>query len=81
MPSPSNSNADQHSSDEPLHETLVGPGSRQFSMTTMTPQELHRAIHDVPVSESDEKLTQIELLGVKGQANALMRLDLSLIHI
>lgn len=41
----------------------------------MTPQELHRAIHDVPVSESDEKLTQIELLGVKGQANALMRLD------
>jgi glutamate synthase domain-containing protein 3 len=41
----------------------------------MTSQELHQAIHEVPISESDEKLTQIDLLGVNGQANALMRLD------
>ena len=43
-------------------------------MADMTPQELYEAIHAVPVSASDEKLTQIELTGADGQHNALMRL-------
>ncbi|MFK8110554.1 MAG: tributyrin esterase [Rubripirellula sp.] len=56
--------------------TVVSKGGvYQFSMQELTPAELRLAIHGVPISESDEKLTQVEVFGVAGQQNALMRLD------
>ncbi|MGI9474367.1 MAG: tributyrin esterase [Rubripirellula sp.] len=47
----------------------------RFSMAEMSMRELQQAIHKVPVSESDEKLSQVEIDGSAGQHNALMRLD------
>lgn len=38
-------------------------------------QELHRAIHQIPISENDEQLTQIDIHGSAGQDSVLMRMD------
>ena len=70
MSPPSETDANPSSADD----LLAAPATHRFSMADMTPQELYEAIHAVPVSASDEKLTQIELTGADGQHNALMRL-------
>ncbi len=56
-------------------EDLLGASVHRLSMTEMTPQALYQAIHALPLSESDEKLTQIEVTGASGQHAALMRLN------
>ncbi len=56
-------------------DDLVAATTHSFSMKTSTPEELHKAIHSVPISDSDEKLTQVKLTGVNGQDHALMRLN------
>ena len=47
----------------------------EFSMSELSPRELHDAIHAVTPSESDEELVQINLSGASGQHAALMRLN------
>jgi methylamine---glutamate N-methyltransferase subunit B len=37
--------------------------------------ELHQAIHEVPIGDDDEQLTQVEVTGSAGQDAVLMRLD------
>ena len=46
-----------------------------FSLKKMSPQEIHDAIHAVPVADSDEELVRIELVDAKNQHAALMRLN------
>ena len=41
----------------------------------LDPQQLHRAIHEIPISENDEELTEIDVTGSAGQHSVLMRLD------
>lgn len=41
----------------------------------MEAQELHQAIHEIPIGDSDEQLTQIDVVGSAGQDGVLMRLD------
>ena len=61
---------------DPLGVAGTPPESlHRLSMSEMNLRELHEAIHRVPVSESDEKLSQIEVTGSQGQHNVLMRLD------
>ena len=38
-------------------------------------EQLHQAIHEIPISENDEELTQIDVNGSAGQDAVLMRLD------
>jgi glutamate synthase domain-containing protein 3 len=56
-------------------EDFPASSAHRLSMTNTTAAKLHEAIHAVPISESDEKLSQIKLTGASGQHNALMRLD------
>lgn len=51
------------------------PLEQRFSMADSTPQSLHELIHAVPLSGSDEKLTQVTISGATGQHAALMRLN------
>lgn len=44
-------------------------------MADLTPQALYDAIHAVPISDSDEKLTEVQIIGANGQDSALMRLN------
>lgn len=53
----------------------MSPSPNQFSMADMTRRELHEAIHAVPISGSDENLTQVEISGADKQHHALMRLN------
>lgn len=62
----------------------IGPSSiggdasasvHRFSMSNMEPSVLHQAIHEVPISEGDEKLSQVEVTGSAGQHSVLMRLN------
>lgn len=46
-----------------------------FSMAKLSPAELHRLIHEAPLSGSDEKLTEVHVLDANGQNAALMRLN------
>ncbi len=50
------------------------PVEHHISMTDTTPRSLHASIHAVPLSGSDEQLSQIHLSGGAGQHAALMRL-------
>ena len=52
--------------------------SHEFSLETMTTEQLREAIHAVPVSDNDEELTQVKIAGADGQHSALMRLEHSL---
>ena len=47
----------------------------EFSMADMNAAQLSAAIASVPLSESDEELVQINLVGAAGQHAALMRLN------
>lgn len=38
-------------------------------------QQLHKAIHEIPIGDNDEQLTQIDVHGSAGQDAVLMRLD------
>ena len=61
-----------NSPDDPVEPDA---GSPEFSMSTMTPVELHAAIHSVPAGSIDEKLPIVKLTGLNCQHAALMRLD------
>jgi methylamine---glutamate N-methyltransferase subunit B len=55
-------------------DPILDPLDR-FSMDELSPAALHQAIHAVPITASDERLSQIEVVGAAGQHNVLMRLD------
>ena len=46
-----------------------------FSLAEMSPADLRAAIHAVPVAESDEELTELDVVGADGQHSALMRIE------
>ncbi len=46
-----------------------------LSMADLTPEELHQAIHSVPVDPARDKLPCVQISGAAGQPHALMRLD------
>ncbi len=51
------------------------PSQHQLSMATRSHAELIDAIRALPISESDENLTQVDVSGATGQHHALMHLD------
>ena len=51
------------------------PVEHRFSMQELAPDQLHAAIHSVPLSGSDEELTQIYVSEADGHHTALMRLN------
>jgi glutamate synthase domain-containing protein 3 len=71
MPRIPDTNANTPSADQ----NVLTPGSHRLSMADTAPAVLHEAIHAVPISESDEKLTEIDLAGAAGEHSALMRLN------
>jgi glutamate synthase domain-containing protein 3 len=72
MPRTPDTNANLPSSDP----EVITPGAiHQLSMNETTSTALHQAIHAVPIAESDERLTEIQLAGGAGQHHALMRLN------
>ncbi|MCG8649425.1 MAG: hypothetical protein MI861_06315, partial [Pirellulales bacterium] len=71
---PETDSHDDPSGRDPLGMADVSPEHR-FSMSEQSSQSLHELIHAVPLSGSDEKLTQIQIEGVDGQHAALMRLN------
>ena len=54
---------------------LLEPTQHQFSMSDLSAGDLVRAIQSLPISESDEKLTQVAVSGAEGHHHALMRLN------
>lgn len=72
MPHSPDTNANPPSPDP---ELMAAGTVHKLSMSDLAPAALHQAIHAVPISESDEKLTEIQLSGAAGQDHALMRLD------
>lgn len=72
MPHTPDTNAQSPTSDS---EPITPGAVHQLSMKDTTPAELYKAIHAVPIAESDEKLTEIRVDGAAGQHHALMRLN------
>ena len=58
---------------------IVNEGQPQFHAGALSldlgPQEIHRAIHAIPVGGDDEQLTEIAISGSAGQDGVLMRLN------
>lgn len=57
----------------------VNEGQPQFHADALSldlgPQEIHRAVHAIPVGDDDEQLTEIAISGSAGQDGVLMRLN------
>ncbi|MDB4476893.1 tributyrin esterase [Rhodopirellula sp.] len=63
-----------------FNPTAVGSGSQTRSYANglslnVGAKVLHRAIHEIPVGENDEQLTQVDVAGSAGQDSVLMRLN------
>lgn len=63
-----------------IKSTVGGRDSRSRSLLhglslDLAAQQLHEAIHEIPISDNDEQLTQIDVNGSAGQDAVLMRLD------
>ncbi len=75
---PSASETESHDDAADRNRPAVSDGDsaeHRFSMADTSMESLHGAIHSVPLSGSDEKLTQIQILDADGQHAALMRLN------
>ncbi|MDB4423041.1 tributyrin esterase [Rhodopirellula sp.] len=63
-----------------FNPTVVGSGSQTRSYANglslnVGAKVLHQAIHEIPVGENDEQLTQVDVAGSAGQDSVLMRLN------
>lgn len=69
---PPNSDNDSSDGDLPPEAT---DDAYEISMAGLSAAQLNDVIHAVPLSDSDEELVQINVVGAAGQHAALMRLD------
>ncbi|MEM9643841.1 MAG: tributyrin esterase [Planctomycetota bacterium] len=49
--------------------------AHNFSISEMSPEELHRAIHALPAGDDETELTEVTVNNLAGQHAALMRID------
>ncbi len=76
MSSASETNSHDGATDGDPNLSVEGAAvEHQFSMSALDATSLSQSIHDVPLSGSDEKLTQIQITGASGQHHALMQLN------
>ena len=61
-----------------MNSTVGGRDSRSLLnglSLDLGAQQLHKAIHEIPIGENDEQLTQIDVNGSAGQDAVMMRLN------